>query len=165
MIKDDYLKILQEYIDEPLYITTSTDELDKELDRNYWWINGSADQIKSLSMEEWTDYIHALISNRHNQLVTSKIKIDLIFYSWYDDQAGQLRFNLINSNHQKLPFGAKYETVSLNYILEQFLSDPCYGVIPFSELIEVDPTTIESREVNDDVNHVVKVFVHKIEHL
>lgn len=163
-VKEEYLKILQEYVDERLYITTSTDELTKELDSNCWWINGSAEQIRSLSLQEWTDYIWRLIGDRRDQLVKSGVAIDLIFYCWHDEQAGQLRFNLINSNHHKLPFGAKYEFVELASVLEPFVNDTCPGFVAWGELVEIDPSTIGTEDESEEDESIVKVFSYTITH-
>jgi hypothetical protein len=161
-IKEEYLKILQEYLDERLYITTSTDELREELDSNCWWINGSAEQIRSLSLQEWTDYIWRLIGERRDQLVKSGVAIDLVFYCWHDEQAGQLRFNLINSNHHKLPFGAKYEFVELVAVLEPFVNDTCPGFVAWDELVEIDLATIGTEDESEEVEYIVKVFSYTI---
>jgi hypothetical protein len=58
-----------------------------------------------------------------------------------DDQAGQLRFNFINSNHAKLPFGSPViivqteDEILLDYLTGQ---EPESGITKvFQELMEV----------------------------
>jgi len=93
------------------------------------------------SLRQWKDIrqiIKRIKTNRLEQLSKSTEEVDLIFYMWHDGQASQLRFNLINSNHKQLPFGAKINLVdSEALILNEFLKDDYHDGIPFSELKEI----------------------------
>lgn len=158
MMKNEFIKKLQEYIDETIYITTSFDEIEKEIDHNCWWISGSVEQIQSLSLNEWEDYIHKLIADRVNQLNASKVSVNLIFYCWYDEFAGQLRFNVINSNHKRLPFGCNYKPVPLEGVIRPFINDSNPGTISEDELEELN---IDGG-IGDDREYILKVYIHHI---
>ena len=46
-----------------------------------------------------------------------------MFYVWYDEMSSQLKFNVINSKHEKLPFNCNYIFVnSIEEIFNNFLS-------------------------------------------
>ena len=131
-IKANYIKTLKEYIEEKIYITSQTDCLEKEIDRNCWWISGTPEQVKSLTKSEWESFLREIINNRKNQLKMSKESVNIIFYCWHDEQAGQLRFNLINSNHQKLPFSCKINFVTLKEVIKEFYSDSTHELVPLN---------------------------------
>ena len=153
-----YQKILNEFLDENIYITQSIDELEKEIQVNHWCITGSKEDINSLSKSEWKDYMLRLIDGRQKQLENSNLDTKLIFYCWYDEQAGYLAFNLINNNHSKLPFGAPVEFVSLEKIIDNFTNDISPGIIPMEELVEISK---EEYEEIDDYDPDYKVEVHQ----
>jgi hypothetical protein len=88
--KEKYIKILDEYISEQIFITDNSDDINKEIDKNYWWITGTNDQISSLTFTEWLDYLKRLIGNRQDQLNTSNVKTDLLSYCFHDELACQL---------------------------------------------------------------------------
>ena len=160
-IKHEYQKTLKEYLDEPLFITEKNTELKKEMDRNYWWINGSMEQITSLNFQEWQQYLSTIISNRQEQLDNSSVDTDLLFYCYHDHQAGQLRFNVISASHTELPFGCKYKEDTLDNILKAFLSDEFFGVIPKEMLIPISDDEAEMLEKEDN-EFVAKVFIKKL---
>jgi hypothetical protein len=87
-------------------------------------------------------------------LSKSKFEIGLIFYTWFDAQASQLKFNFINSNHVKLPFRTLINLVqSENEIIQDFLNSKYHNGIPFKELEKV-----ESDEENNNNKYVVKAY-------
>lgn len=43
----------------------------------------------------------------------------MLFYSWYDEQAGQLRFSSISSAHKSPPFQCDLEYVELDFLIEK----------------------------------------------
>lgn len=43
----------------------------------------------------------------------------MLFYSWYDEQAGQLRFSSISSEHQNPPFQCNIKYVELVFLIEK----------------------------------------------
>jgi hypothetical protein len=59
------------------------------------------------------------------------------FYTWYDDQAGQLRFSLVRGTTQALPFSVDIELLpSPHAIVTAALSSATPGLIPWSELTD-----------------------------
>ncbi|NER17539.1 hypothetical protein GWK10_09980 [Spongiivirga citrea] len=75
----------------------------------------------------------------------------MIFYLWFDEQAGQIRFNLINENHSKLPFTSKVEFAeNQKIIISDFLESEYLNGIPFSELDE--------KNLTIDRENITKVY-------
>ncbi len=47
----------------------------------------------------------------------------MLFYSWYDEQAGQLRFSSIASAHKSPPFECELEYVELDCLVDHIFKD------------------------------------------
>ncbi|QBY05039.1 hypothetical protein E2K93_17135 [Thalassotalea sp. HSM 43] len=53
------------------------------------------------------------------ELFNSKnTKKTMIFYSWFDDMAGQIRISAVSESHGKLPFGCIIHDVKLNELIK-----------------------------------------------
>jgi hypothetical protein len=165
-LKSKYLRTLQEYVEERLYITDKTDEFQLEFNSNCWHINGSREEIQSLDLDEWKAYIRHLINDRQKQLNASPVQTDLLIYIWHDEMAGQLRFNVISANHPKLPLACNYVEAGLDEIIDPFIKDEYPGIIPFSEVKIVEGTSVldlsaGSNEEGENA-FIAKVYVEKI---
>ena len=124
MTKKEFIESLEEIVTDKIFITSETDSIDKEVSSNMWRISTDNDVISQLSTQDLLNVIQRIKVNRHGQLTKSAETVDLIFYMWHDVQASQLRFNFINSNHQKLPFGTTINLVEYeSIIINEFLSD------------------------------------------
>ena len=87
--------------------------------------------------------------------------INLIYYLWFDEQAGQLRFNFINSNHDKLPFGCKLVFVdSEKEIIDDFLNSNYLDGIHWSEFKVVDKAKQENVAAVEEDN--LEIFTLKV---
>jgi hypothetical protein len=103
------------------------------------------------------EFLARVKNNRRQQLYQSDKEVELIYYSWFDEQAGQFRFNFINSHHQNLPFGCSLVFVSdEKEIIENFLSSFREIYLPWSELKDVD-----EDECEDENNSEYKLTVYK----
>ena len=47
----------------------------------------------------------------------------MVFYSWYDEQSGQIRISAVSQSHDKLPFKCKLNRVNLNELVNVFFTD------------------------------------------
>ncbi len=92
------------------------------------------------------------------QLNNSNIKTDLIFYCYHDEQAGQLRFNIISAAHSKLPFGRKYSETTLEKVIKDFINDTNDGTIPWDELVLVSK---DESEISEE-EFILKVYVERL---
>jgi len=117
------------------------DNVDEEIETNCWSISVNDELSKEFSVDELARFLNEVKADRLEQLRQSKIKVGLIYYVWIDGQAGQLRFNFVNSNHNKLPFRSRLTLgTKENEILTDYLTRPhtYFGTTKvFKELIAV----------------------------
>ncbi len=98
------------------------------------------------------------MSNRIQQLKASELSHGLLFYVWFDEQAGNLNLNFITANHERLPFRADLEHVdSLDIILNEFLTSKYLEGIPFEDLS--DDVASMGESISDPV---LKVYQKKL---
>lgn len=119
--KKDFFQSLEEIVTDPMFITNQTDLLKKEIESNQWGISLPAEIAPLCTNQEIEIFVERVIRNRIEQLEGAPQTDALIFYAWNDPQSFQLRFNIINSNHPKLPFKQEVKFVSLREITEDFL--------------------------------------------
>jgi hypothetical protein len=137
--KAAYFNDLSAQIVEPIYLTDRTDEVKEEINCNCWALSAPADIISQATTKDFLEFIQKVKDCYKNQLDKSQLNIDLIFYLWFDAMAGQLRFNFINSNHDKLPFGCKLKfTDSSEEIVVQYLNSLHHEGIPWDEFHPVE---------------------------
>jgi len=77
-----------------------------------WMIAFSDDQCASLTTSDLLGLFERIINNRQQQLDQAPVNHGMIFYLWFDEQAIQLRFNLILDFHEHLPFGCQLNVLS-----------------------------------------------------
>ncbi len=165
--KTDFFNDLSNQISEPLYLTDKTDEINEEINNNHWILSVPADIIFQATTTDFLEFIQKVKDYYKNQLENSQLDIDLIFYMWFDEMAGQLRFNFINSNHDNLPFDCKLKHIDRpEEIIDQYLKSKYHEGIPWNELetIETPELVAESdrreKELHD--NFVLTVYQEKI---
>lgn len=157
MTKKDFFDSINNIITDEIYLTESLDNLSKEIETNHWSIGIDSETANLMDCIDLTDYFRKVVSNRIEQLDKSGKNLELIFYIWYDEQAGNLNFNLINAKHINLPFSAKLEFVdSFEIILNDFLNSKYLDGIPKDELTD----DIQTEE--DDNNFILKVYKKKL---
>jgi hypothetical protein len=148
-----FLQHFADVIEDELYIGVSVDDLQQEIQQNMWLLSKPTGFDESL--QDWLDLINHIIDNRKQQI--AKSSQSMIFYLWFDEQASQLRFNLINDSHEFLPFNSNIELVPSFYkIVEAFWTSPYHDGIPFVELddIPLNETTNDSSLST----HVLQVY-------
>jgi hypothetical protein len=123
MTKQEFFKDIENIKSDKLLITDSVDNVNEEILNNCWSISINDDLSKEISVDELADFLKEVKTDRQEQLRHSHSKVGLIYYLWVDGQAGQLKFNFINSNHDKLPFGSQLTFVTIeNEILVDYLT-------------------------------------------
>lgn len=135
--KDLYFESLAEIKQLPLFLSDTTDQLSQEIQANcvYLSVPGSL----QIEVPELLAFLQEVKHDRQLQLQSSGLKINLLYYIWHDEIAGQLRFNFINSLHQKLPFGCNISLVDNEMeIITDFLHSNYLQGIVWQELIAVD---------------------------
>jgi len=151
--KEKFFDDLREFESSELFLTNSTDLIREEIKHNCVLVSMSSNAAKQASTSDFISFLDRVKVNRRQQLQQSSLNIDLIYYLWFDEQAGQLRFNFINSNHDKLPFGCKIFFVeSEKQIIDEFLDSNYLDGIPLSELEIYDKSLQFKREIKGDEN-------------
>ena len=49
--------------------------------------------------------------------------LKMVFYTWFDEQAGQIRISAVSQVHSKLPFSCKLNPVNLNQMVNSIFSN------------------------------------------
>ncbi len=123
MTKQEFFKDIEVIKSDKLFLTDSIDHVNEEIKHNCWSISINDELSKEFSVDELSNFLKEVKTDRREQLRRSKSKVGLIYYVWVDEQAGQLRFNFINSNHDKLPFRSQLTLVTTeNEILTDYLT-------------------------------------------
>ena len=172
-LKKEFLEIIRPFESVELFVTESIEELKKEIYENMIPIGISENFVGAVDVNEILNFLERVKLNRKNQLLNSLIKVDLIYYVWYDSGAGQLRFNFINANHSKLPFGAKLNlTVSERQIVEAFI-EAVWSMYNSEKKEEgdweepaeiIDWEKLEQEENEKAANYVLSVYSEIIQH-
>lgn len=144
----------QTIIDAPITITGDRKRLDDETYENMWALSFDEQATKNITLEELTLFVNALIHKRKQQLLEQYPNCPATFYLWFDEMAGQLRFNVI-SGHVKPPFGCLTELAnSAQDILKEFIMSHNNTNIPWEELEVTDNDSDEQEDT-----YILKVYV------
>ena len=109
MTKETYWAGLQEIVNDPLYLANSDHDLPQEIQENMWSLSLSQSLAAMFQPAEIQGFLYQVRQNRHWQLQQQDLSLELHYYLWYDEQAGQLRFNFITTRTATLPFSATIE--------------------------------------------------------
>lgn len=159
MNKEEFLKELNEIIEDKMFIGNDIDDLEKEILQNTWSIFSMSQQLASeFTVGEIKNFFCNVITNRAKQMTKADCNHGMLFYVWFDWQSGRLRFNFISDIHTKLPFKCEIETVeNIDSIINEFLKYPYHDGIPFEEVTDEDEATVENTNVNS-----LNVFLYEL---
>jgi len=161
MNKTEFFNELSNQISAPIYLTDKTDEIKDEIDNNFWILTAPKEIISQTTTADFLEFIQKVKDNYKSQLDESPLDIDLIFYLWFDEMAGQLRFNFINSNHNKLPFKCNLRyTDEPEEIVKQFIESEYLEGISCNEL----ETPEKDEEANRQEREIFEDFVLTVYH-
>jgi hypothetical protein len=167
-MKTIFLEEIRSFETVELYITESVEELTNEIYENMISLGLPEGVANEIEAEDILVFLARLKANRKEQLLKGKIKIDLIYYIWYDSGAGQLCLNIINANHLKLPFGAKLNLeVTEREIVEAFIEGgkAMYTYEEKDDFDEPSETNDWEKLENERVaNYVLPVYSEIIKH-
>lgn len=154
--KQTYFKNLAKFETTAIFFTDKVNLVKNEIQSNCIAIGLTFDLAGQISSDEIIIFLTKLKANRKKQLINCELQIDLIYYSWFDEMAGQFRFNFINSNHNKLPFGCELKFVETEKeIINKFIQSYYLEGIPFNELTNKEI----SQEYFDETNESFKLAV------
>ncbi|WP_051556819.1 hypothetical protein [Brevibacillus agri] len=122
MNRDDFLRELEDIVQDPIFIGKNTQDLQNEISANMWSISLGTPLAEQLTAADLKDFFQRVIANRELQIIESKCEHGMLFYVWIDWQAAQLRLNLISQVHGQLPFREEIEIVNeLEPLLRDFI--------------------------------------------
>lgn len=138
----------------------------EEIYHNMWCIALEGDLIKQVKIEQLKDFVDKLVENREQQVRHINLHKNVIFYMWFDQQALQLRFNVITDDAKPLPFGPNVQlanVVDSNSILNDFINTvrdvSQHGdQVQFFDKDEVDYWDEDDSEAQYALNIFVKNF-------
>ncbi|MBN1764533.1 MAG: hypothetical protein JW860_04685 [Sedimentisphaerales bacterium] len=149
-----FFEIVETIINDELFIGESENDLNEEMKNNMWHIQITTEQQKLISEDILLESIENIIENRKNQIIFSNKNHGMLFYLWFDEQACQLRFNLISDFHNVLPFKCNYKIINNPLpVLKSFLYAPYHNGIPIN--IEKDDIKEQNKT---DKNLEINIF-------
>ncbi|MCQ3831156.1 hypothetical protein HXX02_17115 [Microbulbifer elongatus] len=97
----------------------SSDEIDEEARSNMVSIGFS-----KASIDEWGEESVLEFLKGCADLYERKIcDLNMVFYSWLDESAGQIRISAVSQAHNKLPFGCRLNSVNLRQFVNGLYSE------------------------------------------
>lgn len=73
---------------------------------------------------EWSEDSVIEFIGKCANLYHKKIGIsEMLFYAWFDEQAGQIRISAVSQSHRKLPFRCELNQVTLNELVNGIYAD------------------------------------------
>ena len=155
MTREEFLLGMEEIVSAPLFVGENEQE---EIAKNMWQISLNSELAKALTVEDLSAFLERVISNWKEQTRLIKSATSMLFYLWFDEQASQIRFNIISNRGTGLPFAC--ETALINEyddILKGFLEHPYHDGIPLENMMTID-FDYESKEKYYDKDCSLKVY-------
>lgn len=122
-----------------------------DTDANMWILSFSPSITHSISATKIRNFIQTVIRCWQQQITVIDTPISVTFYMWFDEQVGHLCFNLLFASKHDLPFGCTIRFVSIDTIIDSFLTSTIQGgIVPFSEISEVSENCHTEEENDDD---------------
>ena len=104
-LKDEVVIVTSQDISEEAHNNMITFDISKDLANN--WGNSS---------------IQGFIESCSDIFQSKKPNTPMLFYSWLDEMAGQLRVSAISKIHNKIPFDCKTNYCSLNHLVTMLMN-------------------------------------------
>lgn len=131
--------------DDDLYLGASPEEFETERRHNMWCLGATSAQLRQTGAAALAGWIGRLVGDRRAKARRKYPGRRAVLYLWFDEQAGQLRLNVVADHGRPLPFGHPVWIVeSPDPILCAFVESPYVDGIPFAEVRQApcagDPT-------------------------
>ncbi len=128
---------LEEVANDSLTVDISQEGLLSECRENLRTFSISQSQAEVTTVEDVLNFLSGIMQARERQInARSGPTNPMIFYCWFDEQASQLRFSLVSTWHNRLPFGALVEeTDDFAKVVSSFLGNRHHNGIPLDEFM------------------------------
>lgn len=100
-------------------VVTCAEDIHQEADQNM--VSFSFDQ--NLLVEWSEDSVREFIGECANLYHRKSGVSEMLFYAWFDEQAGQIRISAVSQSHKKLPFRCELNQVTLNELVNGIYAD------------------------------------------
>lgn len=152
------LSDLKAVLDSSVLITRSMSLKDEEIAKNTWCLSFVDNVLKSLSKEQFEEFVITLIDKKKKQIAQIHDSLPVTFYMWFDEMAAQIRFNILSGHNIQLPFGCRVEVVdSIETIWKELKTSHYQDGISWSELEFFEDDSDDDEEI-----YVLKVYVKSI---
>ena len=154
------VKDLDTILSAPILITGDMKMHEREMEQNMCAISLADITPVPITHEVLLSFVVSLRNIIRERLHNNNISSSATFYMWFDEMAGQLRFNMLSGHVVQLPFGCHVEKISsVEQIIDAFLSSRYLHGIPADEL-EADAWIDEQDD--DDEQYTLPVYVEYI---
>ncbi|TQI71170.1 hypothetical protein JM79_2147 [Gramella sp. Hel_I_59] len=158
MSKEEYFNQYESYIAEKISLTDETSQVENEIYENMLSFTISKKHLAKLKVTDFISFLSRIKKNRKSQINVSQTISNLIYYIWFDEMAGQLRLNFINSNHSELPFEADLEFTSNEVdIIDEFLHSEYLNEITWDKLSD-DTGDQQNEKSTEIIDFKLKVY-------
>jgi hypothetical protein len=101
------------------------DEINVEARANVWSFGIANDEAETLVREDIVEFVFDVAALRERRILEEVGRTrPMVFYCWFDEQAGNLRIGLVSAHHGYLPFGAIVQPTDLESIAGALLTMP-----------------------------------------
>ena len=154
-------------IQDNIFLSGNTKSIQKETYENMWEITFDKQFIAQISIEDLNAFLKKLLQNRSEQMKTRFSHNYATFYFWFDEQALQLRFNILSGKNIKLPFECKLKIEqTVDPIFIHFLSEAqriaIHGNLQDFIIIDRDDPRWDTFEDIDPTSWTQPVYVKKL---
>jgi len=96
-----------------------SDEINEEARCNMVSFGCNEDLLQEWGKESVNKFIHGCASLYQRK----SSGLNMVFYSWFDEPAGQIRIAAVSQKHGKLPFSCKLKLAELTQVVEGIFSN------------------------------------------
>jgi hypothetical protein len=145
-------------------IAVSETDIVSEARANMWSFSLSRAQAAIASAEVVRDFILQVAEILRTHLQTRAFRpASMVFYSWVDQQAAQLRCCVVSAAHGKLPFECRLAIIEDPIQLARaFLGASYHDGIPLSELRDFEPHTTTQEDNGSQEEFILDVWTRAI---
>ncbi len=118
-----------------LYYNTSEDDINKEADENCVKISFSEEDIRLLKKNDLTQLLVSV--ENFLAIKVRKTGKSMVFYLWIDEMVPAIKFSLVSSLYNKLPFDISYTKIKdRSMAINQFFNKlkSIYDLVPIENL-------------------------------
>jgi hypothetical protein len=148
-------------IHEPLHFDGHTSEVEDLLYQNMWCITLAESAVQQIAEKDMVFFLNNLLHERSRQIKFQYPMMEATFYTWFDSQARQLRFDILPGHVIDLPFKCAVRIATLQTIVHNFITTTgnvmCSGNI--MEIITPENDTWENNADEKEDFFVLDVYV------